>query len=81
MRPIKFTEMNCVFQKENSEKNELPVYMDEDQIVSCWKLSFMDRVKAVIFGRVWMSTSGNEQPSVWLDCDRTVFTGEVWQEK
>ena len=78
MKPIKFKEANKnLLKPENmtdEECSSLWVYTDGEQCISCWKLSFKQRLSALIFGRVWLSVlSGQTQPPVWVDCKKTVF--------
>ena len=78
MKPIKFKQANTNLLKPDSMTDEectnLWVYCDGEQCISCWKLSFLQRIKALLFGKVWLSVlSGQTQPPVWLDCDKTVF--------
>ena len=71
MTPIRFPEAN----KELTGNNRsLWVYTDGKQCISCWKLSWKQRLKALLFGKVWLSVlSGGTQPPVWLYCDKTIF--------
>lgn len=78
MIPIKFDEANKNLLKPESMTDEecssLWVFTDGEQCISCWKLSVIQRIKALLFGKVWLSVlSGQTQPPVWLDCDKTVF--------
>ena len=58
----------------DKECSSLKVYTDGEVCISCWKLSLKERVKALLYGRVWLGIlSGHTQPPVWLDCDKTVF--------
>lgn len=80
MIPVKFKEANRTLLKPSdmtdAECSSLWVYTDGVQCISCWKLSWKQRLKALLFGRVWLSVrSGSTQPPVWLDCDKTVFEG------
>lgn len=80
MIPVKFKEANLNLLRPNNmtaeECSSLWVYTDGKQCISCWKLSWKQRLKALLFGRVWLSVlSGTTQPPVWLDCDNTVFEG------
>lgn len=70
LRPSNMTEKEC---------KSLPVWVDGKQVISCWKMSWKQRIKALLFGRVWLCVlSGcTSQPPVWLDCDRTVFEEEA----
>ena len=91
MKPIKFAEANKNLLKPSSmsdaECRSLWVYTDGRECVSCWKLTWAQRIKALLFGRIWLSVlSGQTQPPVWLDCAKTVFktatqAGEVKQDE
>lgn len=81
MIPVKFKEANKVLGKpanmEDYECSSLDVYCDGKQCISLWKLSLKERIKALIFGNVWLCVlSGTTQPPVWLDCSKTVFENE-----
>ena len=77
MKPIKFKEMNRELTKPKNmteECSSLYVYTDEEVCISCWKLSFIERLKALIHGRVWLGVlSGGTQPPVFIDCCKTIF--------
>lgn len=78
MKPIKFKEANKNLLKPSNmtdeECNSLWVYTNDQECISCWKMAFKQRIKALLFGKVWLSVySGQTQPPVWLDCDKTVF--------
>lgn len=81
MKPVKFKEANKNLLKPDSMTDEecssLWVYTDGVQCVSCWRLTFKERMFALLFGKVWLSVlSGHTQPPVWLDCSKTVFVKE-----
>ena len=43
----------------------LPVWTDGEQCVSCWRMSWWERLMALLFGRVWVSVlSGSTQPPI-----------------
>lgn len=78
MKPIKFDEANKNLLKPQNMTDEdcssLWVYTDGQQCISCWKMSFKQRLSALIHGKVWLSVlSGYTQPPVWVDCCNTVF--------
>lgn len=78
IKPVRFPFANKNLLKPESmtdaECESIWVYTDGDQCVSCWKLGWLARLKALIFGRVWLSVlSGSTQPPVWIDCNKTVF--------
>lgn len=37
------------------------------QVVSGWKLSWAERLKVLLTGRVWLGVLGETHPPVWLD--------------
>lgn len=81
MKPIKFPEATKTLVKPESMNDKeclsLPVWNDGTQCISCWRMSFTQRLSALLFGRVWLSVmSGRTQPPVWLDCCKTVFKKE-----
>ena len=85
MRGIKFPESNKTLTKPvvgmtDEECGSLPVYvMQEDgdvlgRVISCWQMSFRERLSALFFGRVWLWVrSGPSQPPVALLVKRQIF--------
>lgn len=56
MKPISFAEQNCVYAKDQPEYLPLPVHKTPDgTVVSCWGLSWSDRVRLLFTGRMWLS--------------------------
>ena len=81
MKPIKFERANKNLLKPanmtDEECSSLWVYTDGNQCVSCWKMTWKQRIKALLYGRIWLSVlSGETQPPVWIDCEKTVFSEE-----
>ena len=81
MLAIKFKEANKNLLKPESMTDEecgsLWVYSDGRECISCWRLTWKERIKALLFGKLWLSVlSGHTQPPVWLACDNTVFVKE-----
>ena len=81
MLPIKFKEANMILLKPESMTDEecrsLPVFIDGVECVSCWKLSWKERLSALVFGKIWLFVlNGKTQPPVRLACSDTVFTEE-----
>lgn len=75
MKPIKFAEANKNLLKPSSmtdaECRSLWVYTDGRECVSCWKLTWAQRIKALLFGRIWLSVAKRK---------RQVETAEVTLE-
>lgn len=69
MKPTDFKESTKVLTRpstmSDSECGSLPVWSDSKQCVSCWKMSFVERVTCLFTGKVWLSVlSGTTQPPV-----------------
>jgi len=75
MRPIEFPEKNATLMPvKGTKQGKLPVCKTDKGWISCWKLSFMDRIRAVIFGHVWIYTYDTKfQYPVSMSCERTLF--------
>jgi hypothetical protein len=78
MVPIKFREQTGVLLKPEDMTDEecapLPIHHDGEWYVSCWRLSFKEKIKALLYGRIWLYVRGKvSQPPVSLSCERTVF--------
>mgnify|MGYP001597686316 CR=1 FL=1 len=56
MKPIEFKQQNVVFAKDQLEYLPLPAYRSPNKsgrVVTCWQLSWLERVKVLVTGRVW----------------------------
>lgn len=81
MRPVEFIQANKTLLKPDGMTHEecgpLMVYTDETQCISCWKMSFRERISALIFGTVWLSVIyGETQPPVALWVAKEGFEDE-----
>jgi hypothetical protein len=74
MKPIVFEEQNRTFVAQGCE--ELPAYQDDHQIISCWEMTFEDKIHALFFGKIWLAVVGDAHPPVWLAATRTVFISD-----
>lgn len=55
MKPVNFKQQNCVFAKDQKDYKPLPAFMTKDgMVVSCWRLSFAERLRVLLGGRVWV---------------------------
>ena len=64
MKPIDFKGVSVIVAKDQPEYKPLPSLVSDDKerkVVSCWRLSFWERLKVLIFGNIWLSiiTHGN----------------------
>lgn len=56
MRPIEFPEQNCVYAKDQPEYQPLPAHKTDDgMVVSCWALTWRERLQVLFSGKVWWS--------------------------
>lgn len=71
MKPIDFKEANFTFEKPSSmteeECEDLRCYKGDGQVISCWKLSFSERIKVLFTGKVWLGVLGTIFFPTWLD--------------
>lgn len=57
------------------ECGKLPVFTDGTRCISLWKMTWRERLNALLFGRIWLCVySGQIQPPVWLQAEKQIFT-------
>lgn len=69
MKPLKFEEANLTLTAPEGMENEvidLPVWTDGQHCLSCWKLSFYERLVALFSGKVWFWAIGKTHPPILL---------------
>jgi hypothetical protein len=54
MKPIEFPEMNQTWAKNQPPYLPLPAYTSATETISCWRLSWWDRLRALFMGRLWL---------------------------
>lgn len=79
MIPTAFPEQNKTLTKPQGMTDEecgsLPVYNDGEQSVSCWRMSWRERLSALWHGKVWLQVyAGQTQPPVSLTAASSIFT-------
>lgn len=65
MKPIEFKGHNKVYAKDQPEYLPLPVFKNdsvEGECISCWKLSFKERVRILLTGKLWISMMTFNKP-------------------
>ena len=65
MKPIKFKQQNKIYAKDQKSYLPLPVYEDNEQggrVFHCWKLSFIERIKVLFIGKLWIKVLNFHQP-------------------
>jgi hypothetical protein len=57
MQPIDFPGRNIIFAENQKEYLPLPAHLTKDGIVTCcWKLSFLERIRLLFSGRLFLTT-------------------------
>jgi len=65
MKPIKFKHQNVEFAKDQPQYRTLPALKldtPEGQVITCWKMSFRERLKVMFSGKVWLSLMTFNKP-------------------
>lgn len=65
MKPIKFKEANVTFAKDQPEYQQLPALKLETQqgeVITCWNLTFKERLKILFTGKLWMCLLSFNKP-------------------
>ena len=56
MKPIPFPEQSCIYAEHQQEYLPLPAHRTADGIATaCWSMSWYERLRVLLFGRIWMS--------------------------
>lgn len=58
MKPVCFEGANTVYAEHQDPYRPLPAFYDEKangRVVSCWSLSFRERLRLLITGEVWLT--------------------------
>jgi hypothetical protein len=71
MKPIQFKGHTIILQKPpnmtKEECGELAILQINDECISCWRMSFWERIKNLFTGKVWIGIlSGTTQPPIYL---------------
>lgn len=73
MKPIAFKQQNAIFTApagmSEEQCSDLPAYRDDAEIISCWKMSWCERLKMLVTGVIWFSVMGDRQPPICLSVD------------
>lgn len=77
MIPIKFPESNKVLVCPDTvpDCDDLHVWTDGERLISCWKLSFLERLEIFLFGKLWVSVFHPvTHPPIGLMAGRNIFS-------
>lgn len=66
MEPIKFPEANKVYADKQPEYLPLPAFINPidmtGQVITCWQLSWSERIKLLFGGKLWLTQLSFHQP-------------------
>ena len=63
VKPIKFPEQNCTYAENQPEYLPLPVHKTkEGLVISCWYLTWRERIKLLFTGQIWWEVHTFNQP-------------------
>ena len=81
MTPIDFDESNFTYTAPLNMDNcdDLKVYKDDSQIISCWEMTPEEKISALFYGRVWLYIIGQAMPPVSLVAAQSTFRNEEEQ--
>jgi hypothetical protein len=54
MTPIEFPQQTIVWAKNQPPYLPLPAYTDDRETISCWQLTWRERLKVLCFGCLWL---------------------------
>ncbi len=54
MTPIEFPQQTMVWAKNQPPYLPLPAYVDKEQTITCWRLTWRERMQMFLFGRLWL---------------------------
>jgi hypothetical protein len=83
MEPIKFNGYNTEIAKDQDEYNTLPAFVNFDSIekdvVSCWKMTWKERIKVLFSGEIFLTirTYGDPLQPQLLDVDKPDIVDEL----
>lgn len=76
MTPKNFKQANRILKgPDGSDIQDLPSYTDGQQCISCWALTWRERLTLLLTGRVWLYVmSGHTQPPVCVSAEEPVWS-------
>jgi len=67
MKPTSFPQQNAILAEDQPQYQTLPVCVEPDEIISCWKLSWPERLAILFTGTLWLrqlTCGGRLQPQL-----------------
>jgi len=67
--PIMFREATGILRGGSKDILDLPVYRNDEQVISCWKIPIMRRLRVLFTGRVYLHVLGKTHPPLCIETD------------
>ena len=68
-KPINFAEANVTWAAQGDDIGELRSYREVGCNVSCWKLGWRERIRALWTGHVWLHIWAEAHPATYVSTD------------
>ena len=85
MKAQSFTEANRLLEAPSNwdsdkrgECQPLPIYHGDGLMVSCWSLSWRERLRVLLSGRLWLTIAGDTHPPVALSAEPVSIPARVF---
>ena len=62
MEPIEFPEQTIVWAKNQPQYRPLPAFTNQTETISCWKLTWRERIIVLLRGCLWLRQSNYGDP-------------------
>ena len=62
MQPIEFPEHTMVWAESQDPYLPLPAYVNHEETISCWQLTWGERFRLLFSGRLWLRQLNFRQP-------------------
>lgn len=78
MEPVRFPAVNATFGRGQQEYIELPAYANGEYAVSCWQLTWRERLVLFFTGRFWVRQRyfGNPLQPIGISTDSPLIVAE-----
>ena len=62
MEPIEFPKQTMVWAKNQPPYLPLPAFVNERETITCWKMTWKERIKVLFKGQLWLRQMNFSQP-------------------
>ena len=62
MKPVKFPEYNAILAKDQPPYLPLPAFVNKEETISLWKMTWLERIRVLFSGKVWVRQLNFGQP-------------------